>query len=778
MFSGSIEISYRKSRDLYVFCTHKAGMTRRTYVSILVAAILIAGTFLALAPTVNAQNVTPALGSDRAARNWEFINANSWGHNFSPQTELTTENVHQAELKWVFPIPDADSIGCTQMTFCGTGSIAPALVIDGTAFLTTNYQTIFSIDMIDGSMNWYSEREADGDDPDIIGPKLHQHRGLNPPGLPVFSLSAHTHSMNYWELNGKGILWLNSFGCTIKGIDADNGDEVFTLKQHCRNVETNSGVYNGQGSHAPVVDKSNNQIIVAVGGHMEGSYGGRAYVAAYDLGACTSFPCEIDATNDDALNWRFFYQPPNGELFPAEYAAWGQWLIDTCAQGYIEGIQACLVPEDILRWDWAGNPGTYNEKTGMPFNAGVSNIWGQIVVDEENGKLFFGTAQPGPDFNHTYTRGPRLFGSAVVGLNTADGSLAWYFQSSTKDLWDMDCSWNTQLMDIDGRRTVIKQCKQGHVHAFDANSGEVLWITEVPGVRYSKYYCNAACDNGAGPDNGLRGRGVLHSQALGIDGLDDNNNWLFLDAREVDDMNKPWQNYPSMDYLWQTPNGSGCAENDMAFDGNNIYVTCKNEPLFLEILPQEARFSGFYGGFINNKNDEAPFVQEFNHTVTAIDARTGEVKWDYFVDTVAHRGGVIASGGVIYWNGFDGILRAVAGDNGELLHEFKLGTALDTQPSLGKDANGKTLLIQGYGGRGLSSQIPSLRGSVPGAIMAFGLPDDLPEGVSREVEVREVIVEKEVVVETISPISYVAIGLGVILVVVSGILFSRSRAST
>ena len=44
--------------------------------------------------------------------------------------------------------------------------------------------------------------------------------------------------------------------------------------------------------------------------------------------------------------------------------------------------------------------------------------------------------------------------------------------------------------------------------------------------------------------------------------------------------------------------------------------------------------------------------------------------------------------------------------------------------------------------------------------------------VVREVEV---IQEVEVVVETISPVSYVAIGLGVILVVVAGVLYSRTR---
>jgi hypothetical protein len=59
--------------------------------------------------------------------------------------------------------------------------------------------------------------------------------------------------------------------------------------------------------------------------------------------------------------------------------------------------------------------------------------------------------------------------------------------------------------------------------------------------------------------------------------------------------------------------------------------------------------------------------------------------------------------------------------------------------------------------------------------MAFGLPDDLPEGASREVEIREIIITEEVEVETINPISYVIIGLGVVLIVISGVLYSRTR---
>ena len=100
-----------------------------------------------------------------------------------------------------------------------------------------------------------------------------------------------------------------------------------------------------------------------------------------------------------------------------------------------------------------------------------------------------------------------------------------------------------------------------------------------------------------------------------------------------------------------------------------------------------------------------------------------------------------------------------------------------------------------------------------GSLVALGLPDVLPQvetiiqqvEVEREVEVEvekivevevnvekvvevevpvETIVEKEVAVEittteeVISPVSYVAIGLGVVLIVVAGVLFQRSRGAT
>ncbi|MBI2125870.1 MAG: LPXTG cell wall anchor domain-containing protein, partial [Thaumarchaeota archaeon] len=75
---------------------------------------------------------------------------------------------------------------------------------------------------------------------------------------------------------------------------------------------------------------------------------------------------------------------------------------------------------------------------------------------------------------------------------------------------------------------------------------------------------------------------------------------------------------------------------------------------------------------------------------------------------------------------------------------------------------------------------------IPGFVAVFGLPDKLPEP---QIITKEAIKQapKEVVkeaaeelgivstVETISPLSYAIVGIGVILIVVAGVLFTRRK---
>ena len=48
---------------------------------------------------------------DTSAKDWVYVNGNSWGHNYSPQTQLNTDNVNDLEVKWIFPLEGSSSAG-------------------------------------------------------------------------------------------------------------------------------------------------------------------------------------------------------------------------------------------------------------------------------------------------------------------------------------------------------------------------------------------------------------------------------------------------------------------------------------------------------------------------------------------------------------------------------------------------------------------------------------------------------------------------------------------
>ena len=179
----------------------------------------------------------------------------------------------------------------------------------------------------------------------------------------------------------------------------------------------------------------------------------------------------------------------------------------------------------------------------------------------------------------------------------------------------------------------------------------------------------------------------------------------------------------------------------------------------------------------------------------------------------------MTTGNVVYGYAGDGNLYMLNADTGELLDKKFFGVPVNVAPTIGSGNDGKHRIGLHVGGGG--GFVFRGHGTAPGTFATFGLPDELPRNV--EAEVREVLVpgeervvevereverivevekivevqvpgeervvevevekivevEKEVEVitteEVISPISYVAIGLGVVLVVVSGVLYQRSK---
>jgi hypothetical protein len=184
-----------------------------------------------------------------------------------------------------------------------------------------------------------------------------------------------------------------------------------------------------------------------------------------------------------------------------------------------------------------------------------------------------------------------------------------------------------------------------------------------------------------------------------------------------------------------------------------------------------------------------------NVTVYAVDGTTGKEKWSYFIPGVSVRGGTIVSGGVVYLNSASGFYYALDAQSGKLLHKIFVGAAAVSQPTIGKNANGKSILLLKTGGQmgylnGVMGGIAST--PIPGVLMAWGLPDKVPQpaDIAREAlkevpkeQLKDVLkdVPNEALsqvappVETVSPISYGIVGVGVVLIVIAGVLFTRRK---
>jgi hypothetical protein len=195
----------------------------------------------------------------------------------------------------------------------------------------------------------------------------------------------------------------------------------------------------------------------------------------------------------------------------------------------------------------------------------------------------------------------------------------------------------------------------------------------------------------------------------------------------------------------------------------------------------------------------APAILPANATVWAHDATTGKVVWKFDIDGVGIRGGASVSGGLAWFTTSDGTIRALDAETGKLVWERYQGSVSPVQPVLGADSQGRMMVFSTIGAGGASS-----RGAqpTPGALLAYGLPEKLPEPqvITKEVikevpkevikevpkeivkEVpKEVIKEvpKEVVrqVESFGTLTLMAVSAAVIVGLLAGIVLARRKSA-
>ena len=759
--------------------------------------------------------VKPAEAQAGPGMDWPHIlGPDIHGTNFSPQTQITRDNIEFLQLDWVYAFPDTPDREDMGGYSVGPGATTSGLIKDGVYYMQTNYGHVIALSMDDGKEVWH-----------YIGD--HDCERDQARGLPVQTSCSGVNGRHGIEMYGDEIM-ISTPVCSITFLDALLGEVTRKLEDTCDfpipgyvhpNIPDDQGRIRGTKGDITAVCQASQPNCVGVEGSW-GYKGGQSYPCtpyeAKRILICPAGPVSDSNSggrgyfagyNADTLEllWRFYLSPPDG----------GQkdWFAQHADRGWVQGFPA----SDILaqcpscvEWDW-----------GNALESSAGPGWGMYAIDPDTDLIYVGTAQPGPDFNSTWRPGPTIFGDSIMALNAVTGEMVWWFQIMVKDNWDWDCAWGVPLAVKDGRKVITKGCKDGVTWGLDAATGEPLWHHD---PSFDESYGRAST-NPAYSLNGerLQEAGLsyrdIHESGSNLRSLSGNT----AETRYIDkcgwcyhynpfserDMVRPWYtisdecagpftsanngppNYriPSGENIWghgcgldrsyQNCASSGCIEADHAVAYGNVYVGYYNFRVCESITPVPV---GFRGGGRSQHNDNCP--RGANTTIVALDILTGEEKWAFFIDDVGYRGGMVASGDMLFSGHRDGVLRVNDAHTGELIYERPLGVGISTPPVIGADALGKIKIVQQIGGRS-TIRTPT---NVPGAVMAFSLPDELP--ISQEelqaAEVRADAAEmraqqaEAAAVEaegSINPISYVIIGVGVVLVVVAGILFSRKRST-
>jgi glucose dehydrogenase len=115
--------------------------------------------------------------------------------------------------------------------------------------------------------------------------------------------------------------------------------------------------------------------------------------------------------------------------------------------------------------------------------AGGTNVWGLLSLDAPRGLVFLPVSMPGNnDYYGGDHHGNNLYGTSVVALDAATGTLRWHRQLVHHDIWDYDLGAAPTLVDVvkNGRTipAIAEITKMGLLFVLDRTTGEPVWGIE------------------------------------------------------------------------------------------------------------------------------------------------------------------------------------------------------------------------------------------------------------------------------------------------------------
>ena len=154
----------------------------------------------------------------------------------------------------------------------------------------------------------------------------------------------------------------------------------------------------------------------------------------------------------------------------------------------------------------------YETWSGDSWLHGGAPIWVTGSYDPETNLTFWGTGNPGPDWNGDGRVGDNLYSCSVIAVDADTGKLKWHYQFSPHNEFDWDSTQVPVLADIDfqgtPRKVMMWANRNGVFYVLDRTNGEFLsgqpfvkmnWDTAST-TRAGRFPARNGPDKGRDPD--------------------------------------------------------------------------------------------------------------------------------------------------------------------------------------------------------------------------------------------------------------------------------------
>ncbi len=323
-----------------------------------------------------------------------------------------------------------------------------------------------------------------------------------------------------------------------------------------------------------------------------------------------------------------------------------------------------------------GEPGGDTWGRGDAWTRGGGSAWITGSYDPELDLVYWGTGNPGPDFDGSVRPGNNLYTCSVVAFDPDDGQLRWHYQWTPHDVWDYDGINENILFDQGGQKLLAHFDKNGYLFILDRTNGKLVRVTKFARADWADI-------------SELTGRVTVHKipTPQGVD----------INPGPAGAKEWPHAAYSPKTGLLYTP----------------VIEATAN----FKLLPNEFRESmPYWGG--NVKVTEKNWGE-----IKAFDPATGKQVWAW-KNEHPMLGSILATAGDLIFTGEPtGEFDAFNARTGELLWQFQTGSGIHSNP-VTYSINGKQYIAvpSGWGGW-IEGFAPQLFGQPRGnALFVFALP--------------------------------------------------------